>query len=508
MSKTEILSLVALLAFSALMIGVGIYSKKRANNVNGFLLGERSIGPWLSACAYGTSYLSAVIFIGYAGQNGWEVGIGSIWIGVFNALIASLLAWVVLAKPTHSMTRRLEAKTMPELLHKRFDSKGMKFYSACIIFVFLVPYAAGVYKGLGSLFSSIFEGADPLICMILVAVLTAVYLVLGGYFATAINDFIQAIIIVVGVFVMLFAFYGQPEVGGVSGWLDSLKEASINLHGDERLVDPIGGDAFKTLLLNILLTSFGVFGLPQMIHKFYAIKDERSIKPATVISTAFCVISGVGAYIVGTFGPILLGGQLPGDYDSVVPTMLIRVFGSGDVFLALMLGIILLLLLSASMSTLSSVVLTAASSISVDLVSLRKKPITEKKQMLLTRGLCIAFIALSVVFASANVSYIVNLMSFSWGVVAGTFIGPYVWGLFTKRVTKAAAWVGTVSGLAVVVIGVLWFTLTSGDGFAAAKANAPLLGVLAMLVSFVSVPLVSLFTKKFSDDHNKAVFGK
>lgn len=507
MSKAEILSLIALLVFSALMVGVGVYSKKRADSVNGFLLGERSIGPWFSACAYGTSYLSAVIFIGYAGQNGWEVGIGSIWIGIFNALIASLLAWVILAKPTHNMTRRLEAKTMPELLHKRYNSKGMKFYSACIIFVFLVPYAAGVYKGLGALFSSIFEGADPLICMVLVAVLTAIYLVLGGYFATAINDFIQAIIIIVGVFVMLFAFYGQPEVGGIGGWLDNLKKASVSIHGNKGLVDPIGGTAFKTLLLNILLTSFGVFGLPQMIHKFYAIKDERSIKPATVISTAFCFISGVGAYIIGTFGPILLK-ELPGDYDSVVPTMLIRVFGSGDVFLALMLGIILLLLLSASMSTLSSVVLTAASAISVDLTSFKKKPLEEKKQMLLTRGLCIVFIALSVVFASANISYIVNLMSFSWGVVAGTFIGPYVWGLFTKKVTKAGAWVGTVSGLAVVVIGILWFTLTSGDGFAAAKANAPLLGVLAMLVSFVSVPLISLFTKKFSDDHNKVIFGK
>lgn len=305
----QVVSVVALLIFAAAMIGIGVYTRKKSQTLAGFLIGGRKIGAWMSAFAYGTSYFSAVIFIGYAGTHGWNIGIGSLWIGIGNAILGCLLAWLVLAGPTRRMTHKLDAKTMPEFFEARFQSKNMKIYAAIIIFVFLVPYAASVYKGLGSLFGAIFPGisnvffglSPDVVCMFFVAVLTAIYLVMGGYLATILTDFVQGIIMIGGVIIMVIAIVNSPQVGGLSNGLSALKEIK------PALVDIWGGDSWKFLLTNILLTSFGTWGLPQMVNKFYAIKDNRSIKQATIVSTVFALIIGCGAYFVGTFSRFFVG---------------------------------------------------------------------------------------------------------------------------------------------------------------------------------------------------------
>lgn len=226
---TQIISLISIIVFSLGMITVGICCRKKSNTIDGFLLGGRKMGAWISAFSYGTAYFSAVIFVGYAGKHGWDIGIGSIWIGIGNALIGSLIAWLVLAKPTRTMTRRLEAKTMPELFHKRFLSKGLKIYSALIIFIFLLPYAASVYKGLGTLFSTIFPFAEEWVCMLIVAALTATYLMLGGYVATAINNFIQGIIMIIGVIAMIIVLLCQPKSAVFRLCLKSLEISTRSL---------------------------------------------------------------------------------------------------------------------------------------------------------------------------------------------------------------------------------------------------------------------------------------
>lgn len=502
---TQTVALISLAIFIVVMIIVGLISTKKASTMDGFLLGGRGIGPWISAFAYGTSYFSAVIFIGYAGMHGWNIGLASVWIGIGNAIIGCYVAWKLLAKPTRNMTHKLNASTMPQFFGKRFYSKRMKIYSACIIFIFLVPYTAGIYKGLGSLFSSIFNGADPMICMVIVAALTAVYLVLGGYVATSMNDFIQGIIMIAGVFLMIGIIISRPEVGGFSAGLAKLKAI------DPGLVDFTGGGNFKFLLINILLTSFGVWGLPQMVHKYYAIKGESDIKIATVISTVFAMIIGCGAYFAGSFSRLFIEAtpeglpNLAGGYDEVMPTLLMQAL-TGNVFTNIVLAIIMLSLLSASMSTLSAVVLSSSSAIAIDLLEEVKPDVKVKRQMLLMRGLCLLFVVLSFIFASLNISFIVNLMSFSWGVVAGSFIGPFLWGLYSKKVTRAGAWAGTLSGIVVVGTALIYMTMTSG--FAVAKSHAPEFGVAAMAVSVLIVPLVSKFTKPYEEKEMDAIFGK
>ncbi len=514
--QTQTVTMAALAIFAAVMVVIGIYSVKKARTIDGFLLGGRNIGAWVSAFAYGTSYFSAVIFVGYAGQHGWNIGLGSIWIGIGNAVLGCLLAWMLLAKRTRTMTHAMGVKTMPEFFEARYGSVAFKVVAAIIIFVFLVPYSAAVYKGLGSMFTTIFPTVSVNIWMLIIAILTAIYLVLGGYVATAYTDFVQGIIMIVGVVAMVIAVSVNPKVGGFAALMDNLRAIPDNGDGitGAQITNLFGGSHWKFLCTNILLTSFGTWGLPQMVSKYYAIKDTKSIKKATIVSTMFALIIGCGAYFIGSLSRLVLGNTLPeAGVDAVIPNTLLTALGDANIVTTIILALILILLLSASMSTLSSVVLTSASAISVDLVPTVKKDYKAKNQMLLTRVLCFIFVALSFVFATLNISIIVNIMSFSWGVVSGCFIGPYIWGIYSKKTTKAGAWCGMIAGfLTVAVTTTVLTAMAMGDGtmfgeaFKLASKKAPEMGVAAMAVSLVIVPIVSCFTKKPDEKELEKIF--
>ncbi len=210
--------LTLLILFFSIMVGVGIYARRHARSVDGFVLGGRSVGPWLTAFAYGTSYFSAVVFVGYAGQFGWKYGIASTWIGIGNALIGSLLAWVVLGRRTKVMTQHLKSRTMPDFFGERYGSNALKIAASVIVFVFLIPYTASVYNGLSRLFGMAF-GIPYEYCVITMAVFTAVYVILGGYMATAINDFIQGIIMLIGIVAVIVSV-----LSGQGGFLDAVQK--------------------------------------------------------------------------------------------------------------------------------------------------------------------------------------------------------------------------------------------------------------------------------------------
>ena len=507
LAQTQAVVIGALVVFGIIMAAIGVYSWRKTQTIEGFLLGSRNIGSWVSAFCYGTAYFSAVIFVGYAGKHGWNIGIGSIWIGIGNAVLGCWLAWRLLAKRTRSMTHTLLSRTMPEFFETRYAAKGLKIMSALIIFIFLVPYSAAVYTGLGNMFHVIFPNVSVTVWMAVIAVLTAFYLILGGYVAAAYTDFVQGIIMIVGVIAMVIAITTHPSVGGFGELWSRLSAIGDNGDGitGAQITSVFGGNSWKFLCTNILLTSFGTWGLPQMVSKYYAIKDDRSIKTATIVSTGFALIIGCGAYFVGSLSRLVLNNKLPeGGVDFVIPQTLLTALGDSNVLTTVILAIILLLLLSASMSTLSSIVLSSSSAISVDLIPEVKKNYKANDQMWITRGLCLVFVGLSFLFAIKKFSFIVNIMSFSWGVVSGCFIGPYLWGIYSKKTTKAAAYAGMISGLLVVGLPTLIMTISSG--FQSAAAKAPELGVTAMAVSIIIVPLVSCFTKKFDEKHLKSVF--
>jgi SSS family solute:Na+ symporter len=481
--------------FVIIMILVGIISRKKVNNVQDFFLGGRKMGPWLSAFAYGTTYFSAVIFIGYAGKIGWNFGISSTFIGIGNALIGSLLAWIVLAKKTRKMTHDLGVSTMPEFFEKRYDSKAMKIVTALIIFIFLVPYSASVYQGLGYLFERTF-GVPFVYCMAAMALLTGIYLLLGGYVATALNDFIQGIIMLIGVAFMIYFILSNPAVGGLSGGIQKLSQVPEVGTG---LVSAFSAQPLNLLGL-VVLTSLGTWGLPQMVHKFYAIKDDNAVKRGTIISTVFALIIAGGAYFVGGFGRLFLENTMPlgangkANADMVMPMVLEKALPDA------LIGIVVILVLSASMSTLSSLVLVSSSAISLDLVKGTLFPNMKKESvMVLMRALCGLFVICSFMVAVTPNS-ILSLMSFSWGTVAGAFLAPFLYGLYWKGTTKIGAWAGFIGGFAVSLAGAIIYKMDA--------AVAPNIGAVAMAVSLIIVPAVSLLTAKMPQKHIDRVFGR
>lgn len=477
-----------------ILIGIAIHSFRKTKTTNDFILGDRKIGAWMSAFAYGTTYFSAVMFVGYAGKFGWLMGVSATWIGIANAIVGTFLAWKLLAKPTRRVTQRLDTATMPDFFLKRYKSQGLKIVSAIIIFIFLVPYCASVYKGLSYFFESVFHIPYEY-CMIGMAGFTALYLLMGGYIATAMTDFVQGLIMIGGVILMFVFIVTAPEVGGIAEGLARVGEI------DPALVTAGGSENMVVLLVSlIILTSLGTWGLPQMVHKFYAIRDKKAITKGTVISTLFALLVGGVAYFVGTYGRLFLGNEVPeAGFDAIMPEMLTASLPP------ILLGLILVLILAASMSTLSSLVLVSSSSISLDLIKGVIKPkMKDRTAMVWMRSICAVFVLVSLVIALFEPSAIVTLMSYSWGALSGCFLAPFLLGVKWKGMTKAGAWAGIITGLVIVVP---LMVLGAIGGILPGWMSPPAIGAAAMIISLIVTPIVSVMTKKYDEAHNAYVFG-
>ena len=502
-----IIKILLTLIFLAIMVGVGIYSRKQAGSVDGFVLGGRAVGPWLTAFAYGTSYFSAVVFVGYAGQFGWKYGLSSTWIGVGNAVIGSLLAWMVLGRRTKLMTQHIESRTMPDFFGTRFQDQGLRIAASIIAFVFLIPYTAGVYKGISTLFEMGF-GIPYEYCVVIMAILTAVYVILGGYKATAMNDFVQGIIMLFGIVIVIAAVLNTQ--GGLSAAVEKMAalpsdtDAAVN----GGFASWFGPDPWG-LLGVVILTSLGTWGLPQMVGKFYSITDESAIRRGTIISTIFAFIVAGGCYFLGGFGrlfgmpPVLPNGRLA--FDSIVPSMLVTL---PDIVIAL----VVLLVLSASMSTLASLVLTSSSTMTLDLIYRDKKSLPgevqegsiddevsekiERRKVVIMRVLIVFFIAISLLIALNPPTFIAQLMGISWGALAGAFLAPFMLGLYWRGVTTASVWACFVWGVGITVVNMLM-----GN-----PINPINCGAIAMIGGFPVTWIVSLITPKLNRDTVDRIF--
>jgi SSS family solute:Na+ symporter len=497
--------------FLVVMVGVGVYSRKQASSVDGFVLGGRSVGPWLTAFAYGTSYFSAVVFVGYAGQFGWKYGLSATWIGVGNAVIGSLLAWLLLGRRTKLMTQHIESRTMPDFFGTRYESQQLRVVASVIAFVFLIPYTAGVYKGISTLFEMGF-GIPYEYCVVGMAAFTAVYVIFGGYKATAMNDFIQGVIMLFGIITVIAAVLNAQ--GGLTAAVDKLSllpsDADPAVNGG--LASWFGPDPWG-LLGVVILTSLGTMGLPQMVGKFYSITDEKAIRRGTIISTIFALIVAGGCYFLGGFGrlydPVIApNGKIA--FDSIVPAMLVTL---PDALIAL----VVLLVLSASMSTLASLVLTSSSTMTLDLIYRDKKALPgeveegsiddtvsekiERRKVVVMRVLIVFFIVISLLIALNPPTFIAQLMGISWGALAGAFLAPFMLGLYWRGVTPASVWACFVWGVGLTVVNML-----VGN-----PINPINCGAIAMVGGFPIVWLTSLITRKLPKadiDHMFACYEK
>ena len=482
---------VLLILYFAVMVAIGLYCRKNATDVNGFVLGGRSVGPWLTAFAYGTSYFSAVVFVGYAGQFGWKYGVAATWAGIGNALIGSLLAWAILGRRTRIMTQHFDSATMPQFFGQRFQSKGLKIGASIIVFVFLIPYTASLFNGLSRLFGMAFH-IDYTVCIILMGVLTGIYVIAGGYMATAINDFIQGCVMLVGICVIIAAVLNSQGgfMEALRGMAQVTDAEAMNGEVPGIFASFFGPDPIN-LVGVVILTSLGTWGLPQMVQKFYAIKSEDSIHKGTIISTLFAFVVAGGCYFLGGFGRLFSDkiDIAAEGYDSVIPTML-----SG--LPELLIAIVVILVLSASMSTLSSLVIASSSTLTIDLLKDNViKNMSEKKSVFTMRCFIVVFVVISMVIAivqyKQSISFIAQLMGVSWGALAGAFLAPFLYGLYWKKTTKAACWASFLFGAGIMIL-----NLACKSAFPTLLQSPINCGAFAMLAGLVIVPVVSLFTRK------------
>jgi SSS family transporter len=505
------------IAYVLVMLGIGFWSMRRTKDVGDFFLGGRTLGPWMSAFAFGTTYFSAVLFIGYAGKLGWGFGIHTMWIVIGNTLIGTILSWLVLAGRTREMTERLNAITMPEFLRARYGSKALQVLSALVVFIFLVPYSASVYMGLSFLFQKSI-GLNYNEALIFLAVLTGVYLVMGGYFAVAVSDFIRGIVEFGGVLLLVFLL-AQKWGGGLVAAAQTLSSDTAQYAPGLAKVAQLGPPGlqlavpgFVTLVALVTITSFGPWALPQMVQKFYSIRSKADVTRIIVIAGIFSLFMAFGAYFSGALThlapfavdktkSILFNGEVIAqvtksgnpNWDIIMPH-----FITNSGLSAALVLIIVLMVFSASMSSLSSLVLVSSSAIAIDIYgAFTSRQQNEKSTMTLLRVLCIVFIAASLFIALLRPVYIVNLMIISWGTLAGVFLAPFLYGLFWKRTTKAGVFAGIIVGL---VSAVTLFTLWGEPG-------VPLAGAITMLLPLIVVPLVSLVTAPPPQELIDAAFG-
>lgn len=514
-----LIKIILTIIFLCVTVAVGIYSRQQAKSVDGFVLGGRAVGPWLTAFAYGTSYFSAVVFVGYAGQFGWKYGMSASWIGIGNAIIGSLLAWIVLGRRTKLMTQHIQSRTMPDFFGTRYSDEGLRVVASVIAFIFLIPYTAGVYMGISRLFEMGF-GIPYEYCAMIMALLTAVYVILGGYKATAINDFIQGIIMLFGITTVIAVVLHQQ--GGLAEAVHKMCLAEPTAHD---LEDKSGlfaafqpGDFASwfgpnplSLLGVVILTSLGTWGLPQMVGKFYSITDESAIKRGTIISTIFALIVSGGCYFLGGFGrlfpePFFSPEKHKYAYDSIVPSML-------ETLPDILIALVVLLVLSASMSTLASLVLTSSSTMTLDLIYRDKKSLVEevkggkiddlvaekieRRKVVVMRVLIVFFIVLSLMIALNPPQFIAQLMGISWGALAGAFLAPFMLGLYWKGVTRSSVWACFVWGVGLTVVNMI-----SGN----AILNPIDCGAVAMLGGFAVVIVTSLLTPKMNSETVENIF--
>jgi solute:Na+ symporter, SSS family len=504
-----VVKIILLLLFFVVTIFVGFYFRKRASSVNDFVLGGRAVGPWLTAFAYGTSYFSAVIFVGYAGQFGWRFGTAATWVGLGNAFIGSLMPWVILGRRTRVMTNHLRSATMPEFFGSRYNSSALKIGASIILFVFLIPYTASLYNGLSRLFQMAF-GIDFIYCIIGMAVLTAVYVVVGGYFATAANDFIQGIIMLVGIVAIISAVLSSNggfiealnKMAAVTPTDAELAAKAAPLIGAKGVFSSFFGPDPVNLLGVVILTSLGTWGLPQMVSKFYSIKSEKMISKGAIVSTFFGLIVAGGCYFLGSFGRLYSNSNIYDKgavvFDAIVPAMLSN-FGP------VLIGVVIVLVFAASISTLSSLVLASSSTLTLDFLKGHViKKINEKGQLLIIRALIVVFIVIASIIAivqyKSRILFIAQLMGVSWGALAGSFLAPFLFGLYWKRVTKPAVWTNFIFSTLFMIFNVFLNTNTYLKGHSAwfptilkSPINA---GAFTMLMGFIIVPVISILTKE------------
>jgi SSS family solute:Na+ symporter len=462
------------------LFAIGIVTGARMkSSAEGFFLGSRSIGPWVTAFSFLSAYFSSVVIIG-GGGFGYKFGMATLWIGATNVVVGTLLAWLVLGARTRRMTGRLRSITMPEFFARRYRSSAARVITAVVITVFLVLYSVSILKGMGHVFEVLID--IPYFWGILLSgVIIVVYVALGGYLAVVWTGFFQGWIMLFGLILLTVLALGRVQ------GLERVFAGLAEIDAQKYLYTP-GVWGWAGLISYSMIVSFGVWGMPQLITRFYSIKSSKVLRLGTVVATV-----GGAMALLPYFNGALTRVLYPGleNADKAIPTLVKGIMSpwTSAVFLAAVVA--------AGMSSFSAVLIVTVSSLVKDLYrdTFRARP-SPSTQVMISRLASVVIGLLALLIALKPPGMVLVITGFAWAAIASTTLWPYVLGLYWRRATRAGAVVSMVGGCATALI---WEAIGRPLGI-----HGFIPGVTTSLLLFL---LVSLATSPPSVRSVRAAFG-
>ncbi len=459
--------IIVLVVYLSGLVLIGLFTGKKTRDIEDFYLGGRRIGPWVTAFSFVAAYFSSVVIIG-GGGFGYMFGLATLWVGAVNVVLGSLAVWIVLGPRIREFTQRLGTMTIPGFIGKRYQSNFALLFSAVVIVLFMIVYNVSILKGMGHIFQVLID--IPYIYGVLISgIIILFYVSIGGYLAVVWTGFTQAV--VMGVSLILLTVFTLKSAGGLGAVTKSLASIDIGL------VNTPGIWGWQGLISFALIVSFGVWGMPQLLVRFYSIKNRKVLKLGTVLATIGTCMALL-PYLNGAIARVLFP-DLPSP-DLAIPTLtknILSPFG-GAIILA---GVV-----AAGMSTFASILIILSSSIIQDIVKIGLKYNLSKSQALLFSKLSSVLIGLISIFIAFHPpALVLTLTAFAWAVIASTTLWPIFFGLYWKDTTKRGCEFSMVGGCAIALI---WMMLKKPWGI---HGFIP-----GIIVGLILIVVISLFTEK------------
>ena len=494
MNLTTTAILIAFAAYLLFMIGIGVWSMKQTKDADDYFLGGRGLSGPVAALSAQASDMSGWLLMGLPGSV-YALGTGQAWIAIGLGL-GTIANWLIIAKPLRSYTIVANnSMTLPEFFGNRYHDKKkiLLGISSAIIVIFFLVYTASALASGGKLFNSVF-GLDYHVALVIGAVVILVYTFMGGFLAVCTTDFVQGSMMLIALLVVPIIAWGY-----VSGsFTDLLTQSGVNASGFLSLTHNGDHPITAVEVISNLAWGLGYCGMPHILIRFMAIKNEKELKKSSTIAIIWVVLSLALAVLIGLIGRAFLMPAILGETagaasaESVFIEMIKKVFME-KLPLAFVGGLFLCGILAAIMSTADSQLLVCSSSVSADIYKDIMKPDASTQQVLKIGRITTVVVALlAIAIAWDPNSSIMGLVSNAWAGLGAAFGPLVVMSLFWKRTNLPGAIAGLVSGAGTVLI---WDYLPLMNGQTIGAVTGLYSLAVGFVVSIVCIVIVSLLTK-------------
>jgi SSS family solute:Na+ symporter len=481
-SGTLILMWTVFAAYLVFLAVAGIRAGKKTHNFEDFMVAGRKIGPLLLGLSFGVTYFSAVMIVG-GGEYSYAWGLGAIWVAVIDCLVGVFAIFIFFGKRTMKLSEVTGSLTVPELLGKRYKSKGVQMFTALVCLFFETVYLVSIYMGLSLLLKYAMPGMDAnvayTIAVVICGIITMLYLNIGGAHGTITTDIVESIIMLAGVAAIFIA--GMTKVGGIDGLVTGLQNIAISQGKPADVYTTFPGAGGFGIIGYILVTAFGVWGMPQMISRYFTVNKKKDIRGGLLISVLWALLVALLAWWNGAIGRVL---QVEGAVGAAPPAEIIPALVNALLH-PVLVSVFMAAILAASLTTGEKVIMVASGAFSRDFYQL-VTGCSDEKAMKLTKVLNMVVITAGIIMALTKPDAVLALCMFAWSAMAATILIPYVVGLFWKGGTAKAV---IISGAMALFAALFWKMGVVGMGSSPAFAVFPFLKNVMVMQGGVEVAL-------------------